>query len=93
MAFIETGEYVVVLEEGPDLRVLARAERLDVAAAAYLAALSRYPRENADLRHRTRVSVQASSGTPKPEPVPDNPDLPDWDVRIIRGSRMDFRAP
>lgn len=90
MALIEAGEYVVVLEEGADLRVLACAEHLDVAAAAYMAALSRYPKENVDLRYRTRV-VKRHEGAPKPESVID-PALPDWDVRIIRGSRMDFRG-
>lgn len=35
--------------------------------------------------------VKRHQGAPKPDPAPD-PALPDWDVRIIKGSRMDFRG-
>ncbi len=89
MALIEQGEYVVVMEEGSGLRVLARAERLDVASAAYMAALTRYRKENVDLRQRFPV-VKRRQGAPKPEPAPD-PALPDFDV-IIRGSRSERRG-
>ncbi len=84
-------EYKLVMDDGPDTQVLARLVDLELGAAAYMAAIAKHAARNVYLRQGARI-IKQNLGEPKPtEPAPD-PALPDWDVRIIRGSKMDFRG-
>jgi hypothetical protein len=88
MAFIERGEYLIVMEDGQDQRILARTEHYEIAASAWMAAKFKFPRENLQLRKNAQL-MQRHDGAPKPEEAPD-PRLPDWDVNVIRGSKNRF---
>jgi hypothetical protein len=43
---LESLEYKIVMEDGRDTEVLSRLARLEMATAAYMAAIARYPRRN-----------------------------------------------
>jgi len=43
---LESLEFKVVMDDGPDTEVLARAASLDIASAAYLAAVLKHPKRN-----------------------------------------------
>lgn len=83
---IERLEYKVVLEAPPDTEILARTAHLDMATAAYLTALTRYPKRNVQLRHGARV-VRQHDGEPQPEP-PKGPDVKAWSAHLIGGKRL-----
>ena len=50
MAFIEEGEYLIVMEEGSDTRVLARVEHYELIGPAWMAAVFKFPKENLQRR-------------------------------------------
>ena len=83
---IESLEFKVVMDDGPDTEVLARAASLDIASAAYMAAVARHPNRNVQLRHGMRI-VNRHDGEPKPEP-PRDPNLRSWSAHLIGGSKM-----
>jgi hypothetical protein len=37
-------EFKIVMEDGPDLEVLARVSALDIAGSAYMASIAKYPK-------------------------------------------------
>jgi hypothetical protein len=69
MAFIERGEYLIVMEEGQDQRILARTEHYEIAASAWMAAKFKFPHENLQLRKNAQL-MQRHDGAPKPEEAP-----------------------
>jgi len=83
---LESLEYKVVMDAGADTEVLARAKSLDLASAAYIAAVARYRLRNVQLRHGGRV-VRRHEGGPAPEPPPDH-NLRRWSAHLIGGKRM-----
>jgi hypothetical protein len=93
MAFIEQGEFLIVLQEGRDQRVLARTEHYELAGAAWTAAVFKFPKENLQLRKKAQI-MKRHDGVPKPPPEPEapDPDLLDWDVNVIRGAKNDFKG-
>jgi hypothetical protein len=85
-------EYKVVMDDGADTVVLARLVDFELSAAAYMAAIAKHPARNVYLRQGARI-IKQNLGEPNPgTETPPDPALPDWDVRIIRGSNMDFRG-
>ena len=50
--------------------------------------MAKFPRRNIEFRHGAQI-IKRHEGESVPAP-PVYPLLPDWKVRIIRGSRMDF---
>jgi hypothetical protein len=88
MAFIEQGEYLIVMEEGQNQRILARTEHCEIAASAWMAAKFKFPHENLLLRKNEQL-MQRHDGAPKLEEAPD-PRLPGWDVNLIMGSKNKF---
>jgi hypothetical protein len=88
MAIIEQGEYLIVMEEGQDQRVLARTEHYEVAASAWMAAKFKFPHENLQLRKKAQL-MQRHDGAPKLEEAPDWRQ-PGWDVNLIMGSKNKF---
>jgi hypothetical protein len=76
-------EYKVVMEDGPDSKILGRLAHLDLASAAYLAAIARFPAWNIQLRQGAYV-VKHHDGEPTPEPPePVDPNLRTWSVSLI----------
>jgi hypothetical protein len=93
MAMIEQGEFLIVMEEGTDTRILARLEHYELAVPVWMAAKLKFPKENLELRKKAQI-MQRHDGAPNPEPeaaVPD-PDLLDRDVNLIRGKKADFKG-
>lgn len=93
MTMIEQGEFLIVMEEGADTRVLARLEHYEIAVPAWMAAKLKFPKENLLFRKGAQI-MQRHDGAPKPEPEPavPDPDLLDWDVNLIRGKKADFKG-
>ena len=58
-----------------------------------MAAVSKFRRENLLLRKGALI-MKRHDGAPKPEPPPKapDPDLLNWDVNLIRGSKNEFRG-
>ena len=80
---LESLEFKVVMDDGPNTQVLARAASLDIASAAYMAAVALY---HVRLRHGARI-VRRHEGEPTPEPPPD-PNLRRWSAHLIGGKKM-----
>ena len=85
---LESLEYKIVMENGPDTEVLGRLAHLDMVTAAYMAAIARYPKRNITLRHNARI-IRRNHGQPKPEP-PQDPNARSWSVHFIGGKRMEW---
>ena len=58
---IEEGEYLIVMEEGPDIRILARLEHYALAEPAWMAAKFKFPRENLLLRKKAQIMQRHGS--------------------------------
>ncbi len=84
-------EFKIVMDDGQDTEVLGRLAHLDLGAAAFMAAVARYPKKNVYLRQGARI-IKQNLGEPKPEPEPPDVTLPDWDVNLIRGKKADFKG-
>jgi hypothetical protein len=82
----ESLNFKVVMADGADSEVLARAASLDIAAAAYMAAVAKHPLRNIALRQGAQV-IKYNDGEPKPEP-PRDPNLKSWSVHLIGGKKM-----
>ena len=74
------------MDDAADTEVLARAASLDIASAAYMAAVLKYPKRNLALRHGARI-IKRHEGEPAPEPPPD-PNLRRWSAHLIGGKKM-----
>ena len=85
---IERLEFKVVVDDSdtPDTEILTRAASLDIAGAAYMAAMGKYPNRNVQPRRGARIITQ-NLGEPKPEPPPD-PNLRSWSAHLIGGKKM-----
>ena len=82
-------EFRVVLQDGADAEVLARLAHLDIATAAFKAAVVRHPGRNLELRHGSRL-VARHDGEPKPEPLtPKVPGLKSFSAHLI-GRKLQF---
>jgi hypothetical protein len=81
-------EFKVVVDDtdSPDIEILTRAASLDIAAAAYMAAVAKHPLRNIALRQGAQV-IKRHDGEPQPEP-PHDPNLKSWSVHLIGGKRM-----
>ncbi len=73
MAMIENGEFLIVMEQGSDTRVLARLEHYELAVPVWMAAKFKFPKENLQFRKKAQI-MQRHDGAPKPEPEPAAPD-------------------
>jgi hypothetical protein len=62
----EALDYKIVMDDGPDTEVLGRLASLDIASAAYLQALVKYPQRNVQLRQGEHT-IKRHDGEPKPE--------------------------
>jgi hypothetical protein len=82
---VERLEFKIVVDDSdtPDTEILARAASLDIASAAYMAAVAKYPNRNVHLRRGAQV-IKRNDGEPKPEP-PRDPNLKSWFVHLIGG--------
>jgi len=79
-------EFRVVIDNGPDTDLLARVASLDIASAAYMAAVAKYSSRNVRLCHGMRI-VKRHDGEPEPEP-PRDLTLRSWSAHLIGGSKM-----
>jgi hypothetical protein len=67
MAMIEQGEFLIVMEEGVDTRVLARLEHYELAVPVWMAAKLKFPRENLLFRiSSSAMTVRRSRNRPCP---------------------------
>jgi hypothetical protein len=80
-------EFKIVMDDGPDNKVLARLAHLDLSVAAFMAAVTRFPNRNIDLLDGASV-IKRHEGAPKPEPPPSNPNMRSWSVSLIGGRKM-----
>jgi hypothetical protein len=90
MAMIDKLEYLVVIEDGLDLEVLGRLKDLDLGFVVFTTAIANNPLRNIFLRQGARI-VRRHDGQPK-QMEPTDPNLLDWDVNLIRGSKNDFKG-
>jgi hypothetical protein len=81
--------FKIVMEDGPDLEILARVSALDVAGSAYMASIAKYPKRNIQLRHGARI-IERHDGAPLPPPPiePRDPNLKSWSAHLIGGKKM-----
>jgi hypothetical protein len=87
-------DFKVVMADGANAEILARAASLDIAAAAYMAAVAKYPLRNIALRQAAQV-IKYNDGEPEP---PRDPNLKSWSVHLVGGKKMQslgrcFRRP
>jgi hypothetical protein len=82
----ESLAYMITMADGADSEVLARAASLDIAAAAYMAAVAKHPLRNIALHQGAQV-IKRHDGEPKPE-SPRDPNLNSWSVHLIGGKKM-----
>ncbi len=75
------------MDDGPDAEVLGRLAHLDLANAAYLAAVVKYPLRNIQLRQGAQI-IDRHDGEPKPEP-PRDPNLKSWSAHLIGGKKLE----
>jgi hypothetical protein len=80
-------EYKIVMDDGPDAEVLGRLAHLELASAAYMAAIVKYPLRNIQLRQGAQI-IKRHDGEPRPEP-PRDPNLKSWSVHLIGSKRME----
>ena len=74
------------MADGADTEILARPASLDIAAAAYMAAVAKHLLRNVQLRQGAQV-IKRHDGEPQPEP-PRDPNLKSWSVHLIGGKKM-----
>jgi len=87
---LESLEYKVVMDDDPNTEVVARVASLDIASAAYMAAIATYSSRNVQLHHGMRI-VKRHDGEPRPEP-PRDPNLRSWSAHLIGGKKMHLLA-
>jgi hypothetical protein len=81
-------EFKIVMADGADSEILARAAALDIAGSAYMASIAKYPKRNIQLRHGARI-IERHHGEPPPAPIePRDPDLRSWSVHLIGGKKL-----
>jgi hypothetical protein len=80
-------DYEIILEGNPD-EVLGRLAHLELGAAAYMAAVAKYPDRNIRLLQGERI-IRRHDGAPEPKPEPPtDPNLKSWSVHLIGGKKM-----
>jgi len=79
-----------VIDDGPDIEVLARAASLVIVSATYLAAVTRFVRRNVQFRHGARIIKRHDGGPPEPPAGPQN--LRSSPVRLIGSKKMQLRG-
>jgi ABC-type branched-subunit amino acid transport system substrate-binding protein len=80
--------FKIVMEDGPDLEVLARVSALDIADSAYMGSIAKYPKHNVQLRHGARI-IERHDGAPPPPPLVErDPNLKSWCAHLIGGKKM-----
>ncbi len=69
--------------------MLGRLTHIELADAAFVAAVSKYPNRNIALRQGARI-IKRHGGEPKPEPParPRDPNLKSWSAHLIGGKKM-----
>jgi hypothetical protein len=83
-------EYKLVIDDDPDAEVLGRLAHFELGAAAFMAAVAKFPNRNIQLRQGTRV-IKRHDGEPKLAlPAPVAPNLKSWSVHLIRGEQMEW---
>jgi hypothetical protein len=82
----ESLDYKIVMHDGPDIEVLGRLASLDIASAAYLHAVVKYPLRNVQLYEGEQI-IKRRDGEPKPEP-PKDPNMKKWSAHLIGGKKM-----
>jgi hypothetical protein len=81
-------EFKIVMADGADSEILARAAALDIAGSAYMASIAKYPKRNIQLRHGARV-IEQHDGEPPPPPIePRDPNLRSWSAHLIVGKKL-----
>jgi hypothetical protein len=81
-------EYTIALDDGPDTDVLGRLAHLDLATAAYTAAVARHPNRNVRLLQGEQI-IRRHDGEPKAVPeTPTDPNMKNWAVHLIAGKKM-----
>jgi hypothetical protein len=82
-------EYKLLIDDGPDTEVLGRVAHLELGAAAFMAAVAKFPNRNIYLQRGARV-IKKHEGEPTPQPVaPVDPKLKNWSVHLIGGKKME----
>jgi hypothetical protein len=84
----ESLEYKIVMDDGGDTEALGLLASLDLAGAAYMAAVAKYPDRNIALRQGARI-IKQHLGEPKPEP-PRDPNARSWSAHLIGGRKMEL---
>jgi hypothetical protein len=82
----ENFQYEIVMDDGPDTEVLGRLAHLELASAAYQAAVFKYPLRNIQLRQGAQI-IKRHDGEPRPAPPPD-PNLKSWSAHLIAGKKL-----
>jgi hypothetical protein len=82
----ESLDYKIVMDDGSDTEVLGRLADLDIAGAAYLRAIVKYPLRNVRLCQGEQI-IKRHNGEPKREP-PKDPNLKRWSAHLIGGKKM-----
>jgi hypothetical protein len=86
----ENLQYKIVMNDGPDAEVLGRLAHLELASAAYHAAIVKYPLRNIQLRQGAQI-IKRHDGEPRPEP-PRDPNLKSWSAHLIGGKKCSISA-
>jgi hypothetical protein len=84
----ESLEFKIVMDDGKDAEVLARLAALDIASAAYMAAIAKYPQRNVYLRQGASI-IKQNLGEPQPE-LPPDPNARSWSAHLIGGKKLTF---
>jgi hypothetical protein len=84
----ESLELKIVMDDGADTEVLARIASLDIASAAYIAAVAKYPNRNVYLRHGARIIRQNLGEPAPPPPIERDPNLKSWSAHLIGGKKL-----
>jgi hypothetical protein len=77
-------QYMIVMD--PDAEVLGQLAHVELANAAYQAAVVKYPLRNIQLRQGAQT-IKRHDGEPRPEP-PRDPNLKSWSAHLIVGKKM-----
>jgi hypothetical protein len=84
----ESLEYEVVMDDGAGAEVLGRVAHLDLGAAVYMAAVTKFPDRNIRLQKGEWIIKRHDGEPPKPPPAPVDPNMKSWSVNLIGGRRM-----
>lgn len=83
----ENLQYKIIMDDGLDTEVLGRLADLELAGAAYHAAIVKYPLRNIRLIEGAQI-IKRHDGEPRPEP-PKDPNLKSWSAHLIGSKRLE----